>query len=402
MPYFKCTFMNEQGRFFNKTLFSESRQGLEESFRNADEKLVRVRRILFHDLSLPRLIGHQIKYHEFLLFNQQLITLLRSGMPFLKALEIIAQHTKKGMLQEILSKTAVDIRNGTQISDAFSSPAIPFQRIYKASLLAGERSGHIEQVLDKFNQYLGKITQLRRKVIGSLTYPVILFSFMVVMVLVIMIFVIPKFTSFYEDFDAQLPGITLFFISVSTFMKTNAAAIIVLLALAYAGIRLFERLRPAIVIIDRLKLKIPLLGRISKENAMAIFTRTLGILISGGIPVPEAAEIAVESFANRFLYQKVRHLPTAIREGRMASDVLREVALVPPILVEMIQVGETSGNLTTVLEESAVYFEHSIDTKVNTLISLIEPVIIIMLGLVIAFMLLSVYLPIFSSVRVIE
>ncbi len=144
------------------------------------------------------------------------------------------------------------------------------------------------------------------------------------------------------------------------------------------------------------------MGRIIHENAIAVFARTLAILISGGIPVPEAAEIAVETFANRYYYSQVRAVPEKIRQGNLLSAVLDEIAIIPRILVEMVRVGETSGNLTAVLDESAEYYERSIDNKINALISLIEPVIIIVLGLVVAMMLVSVYLPIFSTIRVVQ
>ena len=172
--------------------------------------------------------------------------------------------------------------------------------------------------------------------------------------------------------------------------------------LAYAAVRAIEHFNPRVIIIDQAKIRIPFLGRVIHENAIAVFARTLAILISGGIPVPDSAEIAVETFANKFYYSQVRSVPEKIRQGNLLSDVLEEIAIMPRILVEMIRVGETSGNLTAVLDESADYYERSIDSKINALISLIEPVIIISLGMVIAVMLVSVYLPIFSSIRVIQ
>jgi type IV pilus assembly protein PilC len=331
-----------------------------------------------------------------------MITLIKAGIPIIRALEIIIQNTRLGILREILGKAAGNIRNGMQISEAFSSAQIPFHKIFKASLMAGEKSGHLEQVLEKFNVYLGKIATLRRKTVSSLTYPVILLLFMISMVLVISIFVIPKFSAFFDNMDAQLPALTLFFIAITQYMKENIVAFVGVLVGAYVAVRLIERFQPRVIIIDQVQLKIPMLGRIIHENAIAVFARTLAILIAGGIPVPEAAEIAVETFSNRFYYSQVREVPEKIRQGNLLSDVLADIAIIPRILVELIRVGETSGNLTAVLDESADYYERSIDNKINALISLIEPVIIIALGMVIAVMLVSVYLPIFSSIRIMQ
>jgi type IV pilus assembly protein PilC len=289
-----------------------------------------------------------------------------------------------------------------QISEAFASAQIPFHKIYKASLLAGEKSGHLEQILEKFNIYLSKITNLRRKTVSSLTYPVILLLFMFSIVVVISVFVIPKFSAFFDTLDAQLPTITLFFMTFTQYLKENIVMFIAVVLLTYAAIRLIEHFNPRVILIDQVKIKTPFLGRIAHENAIAVFARTLAILISGGIPVPESAEIAVETFANKFYYSQVRAVPEKIRQGNLLSAVLDEVAIIPRILVELIRVGETSGNLTAVLDESADYYERSIDSKINALISLIEPVIIIALGMVITVMLVSVYLPIFSSIRVVQ
>lgn len=402
MPYYRCTLVDEQGHFQFREHFAESRREAAAALAGLDEKLLQVRRLWFKNLTLKKLLRRRIGATEFMLFNQELITLLRAGIPAIRALEIIFENTPPGVLREILAKAIASIRNGAQISEAFSSPQIPFARIYQASLLAGERSGHLEQVLDKFNVYLGKISNLRRKLVSGLTYPVILLLFMIAMVLVIAVFVIPRFSSFFNDMDAQLPAVTLFFMTATQYLSENIVPIAAALLLMYAGIRLLERVQPRIVLIDQLKLRFPFVGRIIHENAVAVFARTLAILISGGIPVPESTEIATGTFANRFHRAQVADVAERIRQGNLLSAVLAEKPVMPRILVEMVRVGETSGNLTAVLDESAEYHERSLDSRISTLISLIEPVIIIGLGIVIAVMLVSVYLPIFSAVRVMQ
>ena len=402
MPYFKCTLVDEQGHYQTREYYAENRREIGAALSGLDEKLVKVQRLWFKDFSLKKLFRSKIGTTEFLLFNQEMITLLKAGIPMIRALEIIIQSTRIGVLREILAKAAGNIRNGMQISEAFHSPQIPYPKIYRASLLAGEKSGHLEQLLEKFNTYLGKISNLRRKLISGLTYPIILLLFMISMVLVISIFVIPKFSDFFRDMDAQLPAVTLFFVNATDYIRANFVPFTAFLLLAYAGIRLLEHANPKVNLIDQVKLKTPFLGRIAHESAISVFARTLAILISGGIPVPESTEIAVETFANRYYYRLMRDVPEKIRAGNLLSAVLDEIAIMPRILVEMVRVGESSGNLTSVLDECADYYEHSLDSRINTLISLIEPVIIIALGLVIALMLVSVYLPIFSTIRVIQ
>jgi type IV pilus assembly protein PilC len=402
MPYYRCTFVNEQGHYSSREHYAENKTELRAALAGIDEKLIAIRNLWYKDFSLQKLFKRKIGYTEFLLFNQELITLLKAGIPMIRALEIIIENTRISSLREIISKAAGNIRNGMQISEAFASPQIPFHKIYKASLLAGEKSGHLEQILEKFNIYLTKLTNLRRKIVGSLTYPAILLLFMIAMVMVISIFVIPKFTSFFTDLEAQLPPLTLLFIFLTQSLRENIVLFIVLAIVVFMAVKLLERFDPRVIIIDQLKIKMPFIGRVFHENAIAVFARTLAILISGGIPVPDAAEIAVETFANKYYYSKVLALPEKIRQGNLLSQVLAEIAIIPRILVELVRVGETSGNLMAVLDESAEYYERSIDNKINTLISLIEPVIIIALGLVVAMMLVSVYLPIFSIIRVVQ
>jgi type IV pilus assembly protein PilC len=402
MPYYNCVFVNDAGKYSSRMIFADSKEELQKMYAGGDEKLLKIKKFfLKKDISLGRMLARKIGYFDFLLFNQKMITLLRAGVTFTRALEIVLKSPQKGTLKEVLLRADADIKNGMQISDAFTSNQIPFHKIYSASLLAGERSGNLESILGRFNAYLEKISNMRRKVKSSLAYPVVLFVVMIAMVLIILVYAIPKFSSFYQDFDRELPQMTLFFISVGEFLKRNGLLIVGAIMAGYALVKFIERVRPNIIIIDRLKLKIPFIGKIIVDNAITVFSRTLAILVSGGIPVPESVNIAIETFSNKYFIQQMRHVPEKIQEGNLLSDVLEEVNFMPSLLVEVTRVGETSGNLVDVLNENADSFENAIDAKVNTLISMIEPILIVCMGIVIAFMLVSVYLPIFSTVDVV-
>jgi type IV pilus assembly protein PilC len=403
MPYFNCVFVNDEGKYLTRTIFAENKQELWRLYSGTEEKLLKIKRFyLKKDLTLPKLIAGKIRAFDFLLFNQKMITLLKSGLTFSKGLEIILKSTQKGTLKEVLTRANTDINNGIQISDAFSSNQIPFQKIYSASLLAGERSGQLSSILAQFNSYLEKIANMRRRVISSLAYPVVLFAVMIAMVFIILVYAIPKFSAFYQDFGRELPEMTQFFVSLGQFLQNNIILILGIIMAVYVGIKLFERINTNIVILDRLKLKIPFIGKIIVENAITVFSRTLAILVFGGIPVPESTEIAVGTFTNKYFIKQIQDVPEKIRGGNLLSDSLEEVAFIPNILVEVIRVGETSGNLVDVLNENADSFENAIDAKVNSLISLIEPILIVCMGVVIGFMLISVYLPIFSTVDVVR
>lgn len=402
MPYYKCVFVNDKGEYNKRIIFSDSRGDLLQSFVNSEEKLLSARRTFYRDLSSINVFKKKVSDTEFLLFNQKLITLLRAGVSFARALEIIIKNMEDGNFREILKRTESDIKNGIQISDAFSSSLLPFQKIYKASLLAGERSGQLVEILEKFNRYVEKISSMKKKLISSLSYPVILFVFMVTMVFLVLVYAIPRFTTFYRGFDADLPGFTLTLIGIANFFKDNMIFFLVGILVLYFCIKIVEKIREDVVLLDFLKLKLPFMGKIIHENALAVFSRTLSILIAGGIPVPESMGIAVETFSNKYFQMKTRHCQEKIKEGNLLSDVLEEISLIPGMMVEVVRVGESSGNLVDVLDKNADYFENSINSKVNSLISLIEPILIVVLGLVIAFMLISIYLPIFNLVNVVD
>jgi len=402
MPYYDCTFIDERGRTSKRVLPAASRKELMKIPGTENERLIRARRRLgavswFSRWEKKRSIGN----NDFLLVNQQLIALLKSGLSFLRALESIIENTPKLHIRETLSEAAERIRNGEPLSKAFSNRPLPYYNIYQASLLAGESSGQLETVLERFNLYLGKITRLRRKLFSSLSYPAVLLIFMTAMIIIVLVFVIPKFSAFFTDMDATLPFFTILFTSIGETLQRHLLLFSSLLAASYIFLQWLVKKNPDFTLLPRTWLKIPFTGRLILDNALVIFTRTLSILLMGGLPVPEAGAVAVGTFNNQHLRQSFQDLPERIRGGRQLSQVLSEIREVPGLMIEMIKVGETSGNLTRSLDEIAEYLENTIDTRINTLISLIEPIIIIIMGLVIAFMLVSVYLPIFSIIRVV-
>ncbi len=393
--------MDEKGFVLKQTIFSDSRKELWKNYENSEKKLISVRRNYLKGITYMDMFSSKVGYTEFLLFNQKLSTLLKAGISFIRSIGIIIKNSEKGNFREILKKVETDINNGIQISDAFSSEKLPFINIYRATLLAGEKSGNLEELLEKFNIYLEKISNLKKRVFSSLSYPIILFVFMFLMMFAILLFAIPKFSDFYRGFNADLPGITRTMIDISTFIQNYLIFIVAFFIVLYIVLKYAER-RFDIVIFDWMKIKIPFIGKIIEENSLAVFSRTMSILLQGGIPVPESAEIAINTFSNKYFFKSIENVPEMIKEGMLLSQSLEEVNFIPNIMVEIVEVGESSGNLIEVLEKNGDYYENSINTKINSLISLIEPIMIVILGIVIAFMLISIYLPIFNLVNVVD
>jgi len=401
MPYYKCILINESGDINTKVLYAKNKKNLEKNYLGKDERILSLKRSYSDLLNTSVQLSSKVKNSEFILFNQKLVILLRSGTSFIKALQVILAEMNSSAFKEILIKVESDITNGESISNAFNSPNIPFIKIYKASLLAGEKSGNLIPILEKFNSYTEKITNLKRKTYSSLSYPIVLFVFMVAMIFVVMTFVIPSFSGFYESFNANLPDITLFFIKVSNIMQENYMLFFLFMFLFYSLIKIIEKYTKYIII-HRFILSIPFIGDIILQNALAVFSRTLSILISGGIPIPESSKYAIEVFSNKYIYSKFKDIPNKIIEGNLLSHTIKEIDIVPGIMKEVVQIGDSSGNLSEILNKNADFFESAIDSKINSFISLIEPIMIIVLGSVVTFMLISIYLPIFNSMRVIQ
>jgi len=224
---------------------------------------------------------------------------------------------------------------------------------------------------------------------------------MISMVFVVMTFVIPSFAGFYESFNSELPDITLFFIKISKIMKTYYLQFILILFVLYFIVKLIER-HSKHIIIHRIIISLPFIGNIILQNSLAVFSRTLSILISGGIPIPESSKYAIDIFTNKYIHSKFADVPKKITDGNLLSQTIKEINIVPGIMKEVVQIGDSSGNLSEILDKNADFFESTIDSKINSFISLIEPVMIIVLGSVVTFMLISIYLPIFNSMRVIQ
>jgi type IV pilus assembly protein PilC len=400
MPFYKVHFLDENGKKIRRELFASNRQELLKNLSLSEQLVLKVRKkIDFRNLAPHR---RKISPQNFLIFNRELISLLKAGTPLKRALEVIMENCTDSLLKQILIKALNDIKNGVSLSRALSSDHFPLNTIYSATLLAGERSGQLEAGLEKFCAYIGRVAQLKRKTISSLTYPMLVISFMLVIVTIIISFVIPKFAGFYADFDAELPFFTTLFLELSVFLKNHILFFLGGLVLLFFSLRAMERRIAGFSLLAQLRLKIPFIGPSLVYNHLAIFCRTLATLLTGGLTIPEAASLAVKTISNKYLYLQIRDLSGSIEQGRSLFQAMQEVRFVPKLMLEMVQVGENSGNLVRTLEEASDHYESFFENRIGTLISLIEPIIIILLGVVVSFMIISIYLPIFSTIRVVE
>ncbi len=345
----------------------------------------------------PALSGRQKKLNleRFLIFNQQFVTLVRAGLPILKALDLLADRLTDPRLGRHIRAVRDDVKNGALLSDAFRSQGV-FPPIYVTSVLAGEKSGSLAEVLDRYISYERLSLAMRKKLLVSLIYPAVLFSLVIALVVFLVTYVVPNFASLYKSMDAKLPAMTQLLIAVGATARSYVLLGVAALALAIAALRYWARTESAQVKLDRAKLATPVLGGIWVKYQVAQFSRILGTLLVGGIPLVQALETAGQSLNSRLLRSALAKAQKQVKEGQALSAGLAATRMIPGLAIDMIEVGESTGALPAMLGSVAEFYEEDVNTRITATLALIEPLIMISMGVFVAFVLISLYLPIFS------
>jgi type IV pilus assembly protein PilC len=346
---------------------------------------------------VPRLRSRRsIPAREFVVFNQELATLLKAGMPLVQSLDILRARMDSPFFKAVLDDIHEQVRAGTALSDAFASHGTVFSGVYTASLMAGEKSGSLEAVLRRYVSYVKVIAGVKRRTMSALIYPAVLLALSLAVVSIIVVRVVPAFSDFYGQFNHQLPLITRMIVAVSEFVRAQ------LLLLAIAGVaavvavnawlqRPGQRER-----FDRLILSVPGVGPTARKFATSQLARTLGTLLGGGIPLVNAIEIASRSIGNRSMAGAMEIVGHRVREGESFAAAMAGRGIFPDVAVKMAEVGEATGALQEMLNSLADFYDEEIDTDLGRFVTLVEPVLLVVMGLVIAGLLLALYMPLFQ------
>lgn len=402
MPYFFCKLATEDGRAVSQSFLAPSLKECREHFESEGFCVLSIKRD-WKRISIPALpFERKIKDKDFIMFNQEFVVLIKAGYPILKSIEIIVNRTKNVHLKEILMKVENEIRGGKSLSDAFAPYEKNFFKVYIAALMAGERSGSLPNTIGRFIDYARVISKTKSRIKSALSYPTLLFVFSFLLLAILINFILPQFSEFYADFEAQLPGLTRWLMSFSLIVRRNTILLIAFIFLLFLIYFQMRRQEKTAILIDRSKLKLPYGATIWLESGISLFCRTLSLLLGGGISLLSSVGIARQAVPNKFLMHRLNRLPEYIKNGESLSDSLAKSGFFPPLALDMIRIGETSANLEGMLVDVADVYDERIQRKIDTFVSLIEPVIIIFMGLIVAGMLLSVYLPIFNIIRVVR
>jgi type IV pilus assembly protein PilC len=338
---------------------------------------------------------------QFLIFNQQFVTLIRAGLPILKSLELLSSSLTSPKLAEHIRRARDDVKAGALLSEAFRAQGV-FPPIYTTSVMAGEKSGSLAEVIERYVTYQKLALAVRKKVLVSLIYPSLLIVLVIGLVIFLVTYVVPNFAELYASMQAELPPLTQALIYVGLAAKDYLLAGVAGAALAVFLFSLWMRSDRAQEMFDRWKLRLPIFGPIWIKYQVAQIARVLSTLLVGGIPLLQALETAGQSLGSRLLQNALASATRLVKEGRPLSAGLQQTGIMPRLAIEMVEVGESTGALPAMLNSVAEFFEEDVNTRMTAALSLIEPVIMLIMGVFVAFVLVSLYLPIFTLAEQIQ
>ncbi len=343
----------------------------------------------------------RVSRQEFLVFNQELATLLKAGMPLVQSLDILRQRITNQTFKAVLDGVYDRVKAGTSLSDAFTEHGTMFPPVYAASLMAGERSGNLDSVIRRYVAYEKVIGTVRKRTISALIYPAILVTMMVILIGIIVLKVVPSFSDFYGNFDRPLPLSTQFIVAVSNGVVANIWLILLAVVGVVTALTFWIRHPAQRASFHRFLLTLPWFGETIRKFATAQVARTLATLLGGGIPLVNAIEIGGRSMSNRHLARQLDDVRRRVQEGQGFAAALREQAAFPDVAVKMVEVGESTGALQEMLNSLADFYDEEIETEVGRFITLVEPVILVIMGIIIAVVVLALYMPLFELTSVV-
>ncbi|MGH7741872.1 MAG: type II secretion system F family protein [Candidatus Eiseniibacteriota bacterium] len=392
-----------------RTLAGESQSGEIEVTRQEEAlDMLRKKKILITSMrpktggfQLPKIGGPGVSTKDLAIFTRQFATMISAGLPLVQCLDILAKQSSKPSFGRVITEVTREVESGSTLSDALGKHKNVFDDLFRNMVAAGEAGGVLDEILMRLATYIEKADALKRKVQSALVYPVVVLTVAMSATAFMLIFIIPTFAKMFTEFGGELPLPTKIVLILSHLL-TSYWWVVVIAAVA-AGISLtrYYATENGMRVIDNLMLKIPVLGDVLLKGAVARFTRTLGTLIASGVPILSGLEITARTAGNKVIAEAIMGARASIREGETVSAPLKRSGVFPPMVVQMISVGESTGALDEMLTKIAVFYESEVDTAVDTLTSIIEPIMIVVMGGIVGGMVVAMYLPMFKLISVV-
>jgi len=395
MPEFMCRVAYPTGEIVERSFTADDEPALRRELEAKEYLILDLRRRspLTRALTDALRLRPRISSREFLFFNQELRALIRAGLPMLGSLDILIERRKNEAFKRGLIDIRERVKAGESLSDAFGAHPDLFSKLYSSSLASGERSGELPSVLERFVAYQQTIIAIQRKVTAALMYPAILMLLSLGLVALMVFYIVPSFKEFLGEFGTEMPLITRILVDTATFCQSNWKIIVGVTVVTVLSFLIWKKSGAGRIAIDRLKLKIPLVGGIIRDYSQNRFTRTLGTLVAGGIPLVSSLELAGRAVGNSVFEMAILDSARHVREGQSLWESLEGTGLFTDIAVEMIKVGESTGSLEEMLTSASDFTDEEIDYKLTRMVSLFEPLLIVFMAVVVGGMLLSLYLP---------
>ena len=394
---FRCRLGTPGGEVFEGVYVADSEARLR---RELEEKglyvlgIQRAGRLALGTVPLPK--RSRISTREFLVFNQELATLLKAGMPLVQSLDILRRRVANPLFKSVLDDVYERVRGGSALSESFEAHGAMFPGVYTASLMAGEKSGSLEQVIRRYVAYVKVVATVRRKTISALVYPSILLVLSLIVVSIIVLRVVPQFTAFYEQFGRELPLSTRAIMTVSEVVRGYLWVLLIALVGGAAAFWAWLKQPSQRERFDRWVLRMPGVGPVARKFSTSQAARTLATLLGGGIPLVNALDVAARSIKNRYIAREMETAGQQVREGRALSAAMTDSGAFTDVAIKMVEVGESTGALQEMLNSLADFYDEEIETNLGRFITLVEPILLVVMGLVIAGLLLALYMPLFN------
>jgi type IV pilus assembly protein PilC len=396
MGEFVCRVADANGRVFSHV---EAAASLEEARQKLSDRGLYIYSVESRSSLISGMLGvrkeRKISGNDFLILNQQFNTLIKAGLPILKALDLLATRATAPKLRPILTQVRDRVREGKSLSEAIEEAGV-FSKVYSTAILAGEKSGNLSGVLDYYIAYQKVSTGVKKKIVASLVYPILLVVVAMCIVTYLVTGVIPKFATLYKDLGVPLPGPTQLLIAITVDYRVYILSALAAFLVGIVGVFFWSRSEEGGVAFDRLVFRLPLVGDTLLKFQASQFCRTLSTLLTGGTPLVAALQTAAESISSRLVRGSVKSATQLVREGETLHGALASGKIMPDLALDMIEVGESSGALAPMLNSVAEFYEEEVSLRLGAMVALIEPVILVFMGVLVAFILISLYLPIFS------
>jgi type IV pilus assembly protein PilC len=393
MPVFIWEGKTRQGEMRQGTMEAENADVVVERLRNQQIQASKVKK---KPVEINIKIGSGVKTKEVVVFTRQFATMIDAGLPLVQCLEILGAQQQNIHFQKVILGVKVDVESGSTLADALGKHPKVFDELYVNLVAAGEVGGILDTILNRLATYMEKNMKLIAQVKGAMVYPSVVILVAIGVTAVLLIFVIPVFEKMFRDFGGTLPAPTQFVIDLSNTLRDNIIPVIIGVTLLILLIRATAKTKRGKLFLDGLMLRVPILGPLMRKVAVAKFTRTLGTMISSGVPILDALHITAKSSGNKVVENAIMYTRERISEGRTMADPLSETGVFPVMVVQMIAVGESTGAMDAMLQKIADFYEDEVDTAVAALTALLEPLLMVVLGVLLGGLIIAMYLPIFE------